>query len=151
MTIPETMIEAFLTFWYPGEWPDNLGLPGGRMADEAFKEKSRKECREGLEAAGVAELIEVLNAAEHALVTLCGLRATDLTEEQISNKYLAGVDRENLEWVIDESKTLSRISSALAKATGSPPDDARAAHRASVEAGYASLQSYVERYGKDAK
>jgi hypothetical protein len=135
MAIPEKMIELFLEKWYPGEWPDNLGLPGGTEADEAFKVKARKECREGLEAAGVAELIEALKAAEHALVTMQGLRATDLTEEQISEKYLAGVDRENLEWVIDDAKTLSRISSALAKATGSPLDDARAAYRASVEAG----------------
>ena len=30
-------------------------------------------------------------------------------------------------------------------------DEQRQLHRASVEAGYASLQSYVERYGKDAK
>jgi len=113
MAIPEKMIEAFMTFWYPGEWPNDLGLPGGPEADEAFKVKAREECRYGFEAAGVGELIEALKAAEDALVMMQGLRATDLTEEQISEKYLAGVERENLEWVINDGKTLSRISAAI--------------------------------------
>jgi hypothetical protein len=31
------------------------------------------------------------------------------------------------------------------------PDEERAAHRAAVDAGYASLAGYVSKYGKDAK
>ena len=118
--IPDAMIESFLTFWYPGEWPNDLGLSGGPEADEAFKAKARKECREGFEAAGLVEIIEALKAAEHALVTLGGLRATDLTEEKISEKtrFSDTITRDDLEWVIDESKTLAKIDAAFAKAKG---------------------------------
>ena len=115
--IPEKMIEAFLTFWYPGEWPNDLGLTGGPDAAEAFKVKSREDCREGFEAAGIVELIDALKDAEHGLVTMQGLRATDLTEEQISQKmrFSDTITRDDLEWTIDDSKTLARISAALAK------------------------------------
>jgi hypothetical protein len=77
MAIPEKMIEAFLTFWYPGEWPDNLGLTGGTEADDPFKVRCRKECREGLEAAGVGELIEALEALEE----YCDNPSIDNTQE----------------------------------------------------------------------
>ena len=49
--IIDAQVEAALTFWYPDEWPDNLGLPGGSDADESFKANARKEMRAALEAA----------------------------------------------------------------------------------------------------
>lgn len=82
-----------------------------------------------LEAAGVAELIEKSTALSNFAWT--AVRADCLESHDYLNALLADL----------------RI--ALAKASGSPPDDARAAHRAAVEAGYASLDGYVERYGRD--
>jgi hypothetical protein len=127
MAIPDKMIEAFLTFWYPDEWPDNLGFSDGPMADEAFKEKVRKECREGLEAAGVAELIEAL--APFAMVAERDI-GSDETDEDI---YRPANFNHAPKLTVGD---IRRALIAHAKAVGEPfsavaPDDAGA----SVEGG----------------
>jgi len=48
-------IEAFLTAWYPGEWPDDLAA--GEINGENFADRTRRECREAFIAAGINKLI----------------------------------------------------------------------------------------------
>ena len=44
-------IEAALSVEYPGEWPDELNLPGGPKADEDFRRRARLEMWSAIKAA----------------------------------------------------------------------------------------------------
>jgi hypothetical protein len=44
-------VEAALSVVYPGEWPDELNLPGGPEADEDFRRRARLEMWSAIKAA----------------------------------------------------------------------------------------------------
>jgi hypothetical protein len=60
-----------------------------------------------------ARLREALREAEHELVCSSGLRATNLTEEQIAVFTQAGKERSVVEFTIDHTVILARIARAL--------------------------------------
>lgn len=93
-----------------------------------MSEENRKEhlgrSRAALEAAGVAEMIDALQLAE------CVYRKNCVAEGE-------------------PSSVLDALQAALKTIGAAPSDDTRTAHRSAVEAGYADIASYVEKYGKD--
>ena len=82
-----------------------------------------------LEAAWVGELIYAIKDAQRRL-SGAGMLGGD--DDCVNAAYLKATTED-------------------ARAAHPDADEQRQLHRASVEAGYASLQSYVERYGKGAK
>jgi hypothetical protein len=117
-------------------------------SDYPLKATEFEAMRSALEAAGVAELIEALNANKTILEWFADER--NWRSEQLSEGFVFSA-----EWKIGfdpmelarQAKTKS--DAALAKVLGSPTDDARTAHRAAVEAGYADLAGYIEKHRKD--